>query len=97
MACAKIAPGSWPRALGRIWIKSVISVMKNKVIAYEGIFAEKGKTIEAGEALGYVMERCGIQKMPDMPENNDFEEFSHMVVDWYFSGNWIEVREFDDA
>lgn len=54
---------------------------------YIGIGPEKGKTVLGEDALFYAMEHCGIAKIKESP---DWDEFSQMLVDWFFSGNWIK-------
>lgn len=45
------------------------------------------------DALDYVLDKLGIELIP----TNDIEqeEFKEMVVEWYFSANWIE-EEIDE-
>lgn len=58
---------------------------------YEGIGPERGQRVSAEKAPAYAMERCGISQIQDTPET---PEFLDALVDWYFSGNWIQ-REGD--
>ena len=55
---------------------------------WEGIGPEDGKIIDDDVAFQYALERCtkGTEQ-----EQQDFEE---MLVEWYFSGNWIR-RKYD--
>ena len=57
---------------------------------YKGICQNKGKEIQKQDALCYTMQHCGIQitNITDITK-----EFAEMLVDWYFSSNWIEVQE----
>lgn len=50
--------------------------------------------VEAEEALDYVCEKCGI-KFEDISDNKEQLELKEMLVEWYFSGNWIkeEIKE----
>ena len=57
---------------------------------YKGICQNKGKVVNEQDALCYAMQHCGIQIVNI---TNTTKEFAEMLVDWYFSGNWIEVRE----
>ena len=58
---------------------------------YKGIGPEAGKIVPASEAFKYACQKVGILAYEiSAPE---FDEFREMLVEWYFSGNWIEVRE----
>lgn len=54
---------------------------------YYGIGAEHGTFVDDGQAYDYALERClnGTQK--------DQEEFREMLVEWFYSGNWIKKEE----
>lgn len=52
-----------------------------------GIGPEEGTFVADADAYSYAMERCLHGTEEDM---NDFRE---MLVEWYFSGNWINVEE----
>ena len=43
------------------------------------------------EAFDYAAERCGIV-MTD-PDAESAAEFREMLVEWFFSGNWIERND----
>ena len=60
------------------------------VIKYIGICANKGLKVEGKDALCYAMLQCGIQITTI---TNLTKEFADMLVDWYFSGNWIAEKE----
>lgn len=54
----------------------------------------KDNTVVMEEAaLDYVLDKLGIELIP----TNDIEqeEFKEMIVEWYFSANWIE-EEIDE-
>lgn len=55
---------------------------------YKGIGPNEGKIVPESVALAYVFERVGV-KMVNLvaPE---YEEFCEMLVEWYFSGEWIK-------
>ena len=54
------------------------------VIGYEGVFGpETGKYVEADRAFEYA-----LKHLPD-----EDEEAKKDFVEWFFSGNWIKVRE----
>ena len=48
--------------------------------------------INKEDALDYAIEKVGITINED-PENNEQKEFKKMLVEWYFSGNYVEVEE----
>lgn len=51
---------------------------------YVGFGPEKGITVEEDQAYQYALERC----LNGTPEEH--EEFREMLVEWYFSGNWVK-------
>lgn len=53
---------------------------------YEGIGQEKGTFVKEEDAYAYALERC-INGTPE-----DKKEFQEMLVEWYYSGNWIKVK-----
>ena len=68
--------------------------MPKNIRGYEGFGPEKGKFVCAENALCYASEQCGITLTnPDAP---DAENFKEMLVEWFFSGNWVAVYEEDD-
>lgn len=50
---------------------------------YIGIGPEEGTFVPAAEAYAYAMERC-LQGTEE-----DKKEFREMLVEWFYSGNWI--------
>lgn len=70
-----------------------------KIKYYESITRnEKGKfeIVYEDEALYYVLEKLGIQIKPigeHGEETLEQAEFKEMLVDWYFSGNWVTKWE----
>ncbi|MBQ8803445.1 MAG: hypothetical protein IJZ53_07430 [Tyzzerella sp.] len=55
-----------------------------KEIVYVGIGPEKGNVIEAEQAYQYALERCLHGTTEDQ------QEFKKMLVDWFYSGNFIK-------
>lgn len=48
-----------------------------------------GDFVPKDEALDYVLAKCGLAIIDtDAP---DAEECREALVEWYFSGNWVEV------
>lgn len=48
--------------------------------------------VEEDEALDYVLKKCGI-KLVEVEDALEQEELKDMLVEWYFSGNWIKEDE----
>jgi hypothetical protein len=51
---------------------------------YVGIGPENGQRVEEEEAYEYALDRC----LHGTPQ--DRQEFREMLVEWFYSGNWIE-------
>ena len=66
-----------------------------KIKYYESITRnEKGKfeVVDEDEALDYVLEKLGLEIKPigkNGEETLEQTEFKEMLVEWYFSGNWV--------
>ena len=58
---------------------------KEEKIMYYGIGSEQGKMIEEDEAFDYALERCLKGTLEDQ------KEFKEMLVEWFYSGNWIKA------
>ncbi len=60
--------------------------MENDYVGYEGIGPEKGTFVRSEDAYAYALERCtkGAQE--------DRKEFREMLVEWFYSGNWIRAE-----
>ena len=58
---------------------------------YKGIGPNEGKIVPTEGAFIYVCNQLGIFAYDS--SNPEYEEFKEMLVEWYFSGNWIEVVE----
>ena len=54
---------------------------------YVGIGPEEGTVVEPEQAFSYALERC---IHGTLEEQNEFRE---MLVEWYYSGNWLEIDE----
>lgn len=52
---------------------------------YRGIGPEQGICVKAEDAYSYAFSRC-----LNGPDN---EEFREMLVEWFYSGNWIKEEE----
>ena len=57
---------------------------------YKGIGPMRGTTVEDEDALEYALEQCGVVVDARAPFAG---EFLGMMVDWFFSGNWIHCEE----
>lgn len=51
---------------------------------YRGIGPEDGTIVTEGQAFTYAMERCRGGTLEEQ------REFREMLVEWYYSGNWIK-------
>lgn len=58
-----------------------------KSIVYVGIGPEQGKVIEEDQAFQYALERCLKGTLEDQ------REFRDMLVEWFYSGNFIKKEE----
>ena len=64
---------------------------KGELKGWKGIFCNEGKFVNAEDGLSYVFDQVGITAFNhDAP---DAAMFLEDLVEWYFSGNWIEVYE----
>ena len=54
---------------------------------YRGIFCEAGKIVQEEEAYDYALERCLHGSEADQ------QEFKDMLVEWYYSGNWLQEED----
>ncbi|MDD3253939.1 MAG: hypothetical protein PHV18_15450 [Lachnospiraceae bacterium] len=52
-----------------------------------GVGPEEGTFISEDSAYAYAVERClhGTEE--------ETKEFKEMLVEWYYSGNWIKIEE----
>ena len=60
--------------------------MANK---YIGICANRGKVVRAEDALDYALDDLGIMAIPGRELD---AEFRAALVDWFYSGSWMEVE-----
>lgn len=61
--------------------------MPVEMTGYIGVGPEDGNFIPESQAYDYALERC-------MGGNEEeVKEFREMLVEWYFSGNWIRTEE----
>ena len=62
---------------------------KRRLVGWKGICSNAGKFVAAEDGLAYVFEQIGI--MAFNHDATDAAMFLEDLVEWYFSGNWIEV------
>ena len=67
---------------------------KGDLKGWKGICGNRGKFVAVEDGFSYVRDQVGITLFDHAAP--DAKEFREMLVDWYFSGNWIEVYEEDD-
>lgn len=60
------------------------------ILMYEGTCENQGKLVMAYDALDYALSECGVERNPYKELD---AEFKNMIVEWFFSGNWLAVRE----
>lgn len=53
---------------------------------YIGIGPEEGAFVPERMAYAYAMERC------QTGTEEEVKEFREMLVEWYYSGNWIKAE-----
>ena len=51
--------------------------------------------VEDDEALDYVCIKCGIN-FEEVVDNKEQLELKEMLVEWYFSGDWIKEDDEDE-
>lgn len=66
---------------------------RGKFIGWKGITCNAGKFVAAEDGFSYVRDQVGITLFDHAAP--DAKEFKEMLVEWYFSGNWIKVYEED--
>ena len=67
---------------------------KGKLKGWKGICSNAGEFVPADEGFEYVCAQVGIAAFDyNAPEA---AEFKASTVEWYFSGDWIEVYEGDE-
>lgn len=49
---------------------------------------KNNEEVEEHEALDYICKKCGI-KFEEVNDNLEQLELKEMLIDWYFSGNWV--------
>ena len=64
---------------------------KGKLKGWQGITLNDGKYVSAEDGFEYVCQQVGIAAFDDTAP--EAEKFKEMLVEWFFSGNWIEVYE----
>ena len=62
----------------------------SQVKGWEGICGNRGKFVPAEDGFDYAAESVGILDFDHSAP--DAEEFKKMLVEWFFSGEWVEVR-----
>lgn len=64
---------------------------KGKLKGWHGIGPNKGEFVAAEDGFGYACTYVGIDRFDETAL--EAEEFKEMFIDWFFSGNWLEVYE----
>lgn len=64
---------------------------KGKLIGWRSVGPNTGEFVEASDGFGYACTQVGIEAFDETAlEADDFKE---MLIEWFFSGNWVEVHE----
>lgn len=61
-------------------------------IIYIGIGTNSGKQVDGEDALDYAMRNCGAMFRNNAEDAPEYEDFKEAIVEWYYSGDWIEVK-----
>ena len=67
---------------------------KGNFKGWKGICDNARKFVSAEDGFAYVCDQVGIMAFDHNAP--DALEFAYMMLEWYFSGNWIEVYEEDE-
>ena len=63
---------------------------------YVGILSNRGRVLESdADALAYAFDKCGIE--PSESWLFVDEEFGEMMLDWFYSGDWICCSNEEEA
>ena len=62
----------------------------NEGKGWRGIGPEAGKFVPASDGFHHAAHECGVTMFD--PTAPLAEEFKGLLVEWYFSGNWVEVN-----
>lgn len=64
---------------------------------YIGWNENQNIVVQDEDALQYAMERCGVIRPLSVGETPDTKEFDEMLVEWFYSGNWIHEESGESA
>lgn len=56
---------------------------------YKGVGSEAGTIVEEDQAYQYALERCLNGTLEEQ------KEFKETLIDWYYSGNWVEMEDWE--
>ena len=57
---------------------------------WRGISTNDGKFVPAEDGFSYAAKAVGVLDFDQTAP--EAEEFKEMLTEWYFSGNWVEVK-----
>lgn len=65
------------------------------LIGYQGICKNRDVgMILKDDAVDYAIHKLGYEKRPLAEVDTTLKnEFENMLIDWFYSGDWVEVRE----
>ena len=67
----------------------------NEAKGWRGIGPEAGKFVPASDGFHHAAHECGVTMFDQTAPLAD--EFKEMLVEWYFSGNWVETGKSGEA
>ena len=79
-----------------VFVKRILKkVGDDGMPVFRGIGCERGRSIEGkADALAYACTVCGVAPIGDWREVDP--AFAEMVLDWFYSGNWIVDEKSED-
>lgn len=64
---------------------------------YVGWNENQNIVVQDEDALQYAMERCGIMRPRSVGETPETKEFDAMLVEWFYSGDWMYEKSEESA
>jgi len=64
---------------------------------YKGIGKNKNLIVSDDNALSFAMTACGVIRPSMIAVSKDTADFDKMLVEWFFSGDWIHVESLEQA
>ena len=64
---------------------------RGRLKGWRGIGPNTGEYVAVEDGFGYACQQAGIESFDETAP--DAEEFKELLIEWFFSGNWLEVYE----